>query len=342
MQTNSNELKLWDTFYEDIERQDTVPNILYGDTDSLFIKLFDYNFLNELGLDLTNEETVKKLSAEFIDPLAKDINEFLRENWQNLVLNVQNVSPEWNKLDFKSEIVMDFIALSSVKKRYFLNMIKDDKVIYREPKVKITGFDAVRSDVAPFSRDMQMDIIKSFIENRKDISKIPKVFTVKKKEWNDRYEKAVKELDLKYIGIPSSWSKKNYKKEPSYVLGARLWNTFVKDELRPGKKSYRISIKVVNRIKLEQKVKEIREKWRAENKQPNSFQLNIFDKKIVQFIVEKVTFIFVPPLEDPKHVREKLNSLGIDFDFKTHKNKVFIEKLEIFEEIVENLRKSSR
>jgi DNA polymerase elongation subunit (family B) len=274
---------------------------------------------------------------EFIQPLAKEINEYLKNRWQEEVLNYCNVEPEYNTLDFKSEIVMDAIAFIDAKKRYFVNMLMDDKVLYNPPKVKITGFELVRSDAPPFTKDMQYDVIKTFIDYRKRIEEIPYKFIELKQKWDKIYWEKVDELNLKYLGIPSSWSKKNYKQEPTYVIAARFWNTFIKDELRPGKKSYRFSIKIINPIKLEKKIKEII----SQRKQLNDFQLKeIYEiKNPVKWIKEKINVIFAPPGIEPQYLIKKLKELGIELDYEEQRKKIFLEKIKNFEKIVSAIKK---
>jgi len=330
-------MSIAEDFYHSVENHNTVPNILYGDTDSLFIFLTEYAALLEKGYDLEKNEDVEKLYNDIIQPLSKNINKYLFEKWQNEVLNILNVSEEWNTLDFKTEILMDAIAFIDAKKRYFVNMLKDDKVTYNPPKIKITGFELVRSDAAQFTKDMQLDIIKTFIQYRKNPNEIPLKYSERKIYWNRYYDKKKEELDLKYLGIPSSWSKSDYKKEPTYVLAARFWNTFVKDELRPGKKSYRFSIKIINPVKLEKKIDEIK----RTKKQLNDFQLKeIYTlKNPLKWIREKINVIFVPPGIEPELLVSKLRELGIELDFDEQKRKVFIEKIENFEKLVSSIKK---
>jgi len=326
------------TFFMDVEKDNNIPNILYSDTDSLFVFIDNYTRILERGWDLSKPEIVKKVYEDFIKPLAIEINDYLKQRWQGEVLNYCNVSPEWNTLDFKTEIVMDAIAFIDAKKRYFVNMLMDDKVLYDPPKVKITGFEVVRSDAAPFTKELQMDIIQTFIDYRREIEKLPAVYIERKMYWVNRYNESVRELNLKYIGIPSSWSKANYKKEPAYVLAAKFWNTIFKDELRPGKKSYRLSIKITNPLKLKKRIDEIlKTKKKTEL---SGYQLKeIFTmKNPLQWIKEKINVIFVPPGIKPKFLLDKLKEVGIEIDFQTQREKVLDEKIKNFDKIISAIK----
>jgi len=117
-------------FYWNVEKKENVKNIIYGDTDSIFIHLLSYDEMQNSGYSFDTEEDIKKTDEELVQPFAKKLNEFLKESWQNDVLNYLNIEPEFNTLDFKTEIVLDAIAFFSVKKKYFLNLVKEEEVVF--------------------------------------------------------------------------------------------------------------------------------------------------------------------------------------------------------------------
>ena len=330
-------------FYWNVEKKENVKNIIYGDTDSIFIHLLSYDEMQNSGYSFDTEEDIKKTDEELVQPFAKKLNEFLKESWQNDVLNYLNIEPEFNTLDFKTEIVLDAIAFFSVKKKYFLNLVKEEEVVFKDGKVKITGLEAVRSDVAKFTKEMMKDIIQTFLKYRKNLEVIPEEYLKVIKKWGEIFEEKRKSNDLFYLGIPSSWSAREYKKEPSYVLGAKFWNTFIRDEIRPGKKSVRLAIKFNKFIfpRVFQKFKQEQIKQKTSNEFNIGFKLDLTKKPFnnPSALMEKITFIFVPPGVTPGIVIKKLKEIGVEIDYQEQKKKIFLEKIQLFDEVVEVLKR---
>jgi DNA polymerase elongation subunit (family B) len=319
-------------FYFNVEQDNYLNYILYSDTDSMFMQLMDNKQLKELfGIEELNKETVSELDEEFIQPLSKKLNEILKNIWSQKILARANVTnDEYNKLDFKTEMVLNFILYGNKKKRYVYSILKEKAKTFDKPKIQIKGFELTRSDTSKFVKDLQMALIETFIENE-DVKQLINTFKQVIREYQDKLKRAVEEFDIEYIGIPKNWSAREYKKDPSYVLGAKFYNTFIQDRIRPGTKGLIIPIEFIP-FKFKKYVKE----FLAQNidKTFHEYQIDIKDEKNIKFILEKVTFIFIPPEYNKEKIKEFFEKAGIKISLKSLYSSSFETKIEPFKQLL--------
>jgi hypothetical protein len=299
-------------------------NFFVHNTDSLFIQVFNKDEFNKLGYELKPEkEVIDEIEEKFVLPVSKKINKNLIEYWNNNLLKKLNVDPEWNTIDFKTEIVMDKILLLGVKKRYVCRIFKEEKTYYIPPKLKFTGIEIKRSDssrLTKYALQKIIDIIFTYEDRKERIQETKKlVLDIKKK-----FDNAKKEYDFELVGIPSSWGIKEYKSIPTYVYGALLYNTLVQDICRPGVKGYRIHIKL-NIPKIKEIISNLKNK--------SDFQ---FDLKTFESISNKLDIIFIPPEFNKEKIKQLEKDKIIQIDWDTQYNKIIKEKLETYIDIVKS------
>jgi len=319
-------------YYFLVEKDDYLNSILYSDTDSMFMQIMNTDELKKnFNIDKLDKESVVKLDEEFIQPLSKKLNEILRDIWFETILKKANIdNNEYNKLDFKTEMILNFILYGDKKKRYVYSILKEKAKVFNEPKVQIKGFELTRSDASQFVKELQTALINVFLNNE-NINDLISEFKKVVIEFKEKLKKAVQEFNIEYIGIPKNWSARVYKKDPSYVLGAKLYNTFIQDRIRPGTKGLIIPIEIIP-IKFRKFVKN----FVAENidKQFHEYQLNVKDEKIIKYIIEKATFIFIPPEYNKAKIKEFFENAGIRISLKALINNSFESKIEPFKQLI--------
>jgi DNA polymerase I len=128
---------------EKVSKQVTPVEIVYGDTDSAFIKIKD----ESLVTDVFNEKNPKKKESK-LNKLIKITNKILLE------LNKQ--FPEAMELTLE-DIAYKLIFKPKRAKAYsYYSILRD--------KLKITGFEAVRSDWSQLSRDSQREVLQLILK----------------------------------------------------------------------------------------------------------------------------------------------------------------------------------
>jgi len=128
---------------KDVSKKVTPCEIIYGDTDSAFIKILD----SSLTVAVFNEKNPKRK----------------QENLERLMKVVMNIIKELNaKFPEAMELVFEDFAYKLIfkpgrAKAYSLYSLLTNKL-------KITGFEAVRSDWSFLSRDAQRDILEIILK----------------------------------------------------------------------------------------------------------------------------------------------------------------------------------
>lgn len=135
---------------EEVSRTVTPCELIYGDTDSTFIKILDESIFTEIYAE-TNLEKREKL----ISKLMRQVNAILKE--------INNKLP--NPLELKFEdIAYRVIFKPDRKKAYsYISLLTED--------FKVKGFEAVRSDWSPLARTAQrkvLDILLSHPKNSRE------------------------------------------------------------------------------------------------------------------------------------------------------------------------------
>ena len=225
-----------------IETVEQSPALLYADTDSLYICVQD--------------ETVNKKDKNqwptIIDKatrIADEINEEIDNQMKNVLGPRAGLDPEFQSLFFKTELVALRMMQFNVKKTYAILYFYDEGKTLEHPAIKKTGGQIKKSSTPRLSKKIFEEIYETMM--RKDIESVNEL---KKIIYKDLYEKYLKifktsfdNWNFREIGLPYKYGfGKNMVK---WIWGAMFYNTFFKDELRPGASMYSLYIKY-NRNKL--------------------------------------------------------------------------------------------
>lgn len=204
--------------------------IIASDTDSVYLNL-------EAIVDkMRGDETDIKKVIKMMDRLCKEvISPYIDKSFGQLA---DYMNAYENKMSMKREALAD-VGIWTAKKNYFLNVWDKEGVEYAEPKLKITGLQAIRTTVPEVSRKAIKKAFKLVIEG--DHKKLI--------QFSDNFRKEFFELNPHDIASPRGvndlvkWESDGgeiYKKStPIHVKGSLLHNRLI-DRLDLGKKYEKI------------------------------------------------------------------------------------------------------
>ncbi len=172
-------------------------NVIYGDTDSEFVKIYDKE---------TNEE-IRINSKEELNELQEKISSYINEKLNEYIHKVcKYVSLEQIKQRNTEQIELDKffkrVRFFGVKKRYYGYDLEGNELYH--------GIELVRSDTPNSIKDMLSELFRKQLDG-----------TITKDDLIQVYEK-IKEFDLLDVGTPKSVTQlnfSNYKVIPQHVRG---------------------------------------------------------------------------------------------------------------------------
>lgn len=228
----SNEFYLKDT---------NISNVIYTDTDSIFIEL------SELLKKSKSQDYVKDILEIWAPYISGLVNkQFIIDKY----IPFHGLDSKNCFLDVKQEWIAKTLYMVT-KKRYALWMINENGLPRDE--IKFSGLETKRSDVPKFSRDRIAELMELILksENGKiDVQNILKyVNGVELKIVN-----LIKEKNLN-IGKPVNFNKdlENYKNLPQHIKGMLIWNELLDVDFNPGTKGYLFPIKGIDPTTMDNK-----------------------------------------------------------------------------------------
>jgi len=285
---------------------ETVGNneeIAYGDTDSLYLKV---------AIPFNKFEDVSK-TVDYTQKIAKRANKNYKNVLDGLLHERAGLNPEYNLMDFKSEVVA-YRGFFRSKKYYALAKIWDEGNFLATPKLKKTGGQILKSDSTKITYDLLTEVYENLVLNF-EITDEFQLYKIIFKDLKDKYSNLIhhyiNEFKIDQIAIPKRWGNKTFKMIPSQVRGAMLYNFIYTDTLRPGDSIMTIQIK----IKSFQKLLDHYNKKLQENKL-SKYQITKDD------INNKLNYISVPygidaHPEELKKIKETLNYFDIELNYDT-------------------------
>lgn len=193
---------------------------IYTDTDSVYLCLNNLVEKVFAGKTPTNEEI-----RSFIDRACKEkLNEFIKQQHEEVCsyLNVYQ-----NNLSMKREVIANKVIFLA-KKKYIVNMLDKEGVIYEKPKAKILGIEVVRSSTPEIVRKNLKTAI-DIILNREQ-PELHKFIQTFRQEFFQKGPEAVASPRscnglTKYEGEAESLYAKG---TPIQVRGSLVYNNFIK------------------------------------------------------------------------------------------------------------------
>jgi hypothetical protein len=136
--------KKFNEYLNRVLKTDGVDYVLAVDTDSNYIKL------DLLVKKVFGETSDKEKVVNFVDKFCREVLEpYVEESYQELA-DMMNAFSQ--KMKMKRENIAD-VAIWTGKKKYVMNVWDSENVRYKEPKVKMTGIEAVRSNTPYVCRE---------------------------------------------------------------------------------------------------------------------------------------------------------------------------------------------
>lgn len=238
-------------FTEPTNKNFLANGFLVHNTDSLYINV------PSVIVDRNNvPEAVAKA-----DEISEEINAALAHYLNSYLLPKMGINPEYNKTDFKTELVCDGLLLLNVKKNYAFSLLAKEGKLLEPPKVKYTNLTVVKSDTAQFTKDFLTRMVEDIILNpeMRDRNLLTEVNELAK-EMKGRIDKCIENWDFTYIGSPKKWGT-GYKNDPWQVTAFKLANTIVDHPiLTPMSAGIIVPVTILNPIEFERKISTVRNK----------------------------------------------------------------------------------
>ena len=245
--------------------------------------------------------------VSYIQGLARELGNLYNESL-NYYGQFANLDPEYNTMDFKSEVVA-YRGFFGAKKFYALAKCWDEGTFFNEkPKVKKTGGQIVKADVTPLTKAMLEEIYDVLITDFKstDLRVIyQKIFIVIKNKYMMMIKKELNGFNIDEFSSPKKWGKTE-KSVPPQVTGAKLYNAIIRDTFRPSDSFIMIKI-VIDPYKLLEFLKV---------NVGNEFALSYADADRLR---KKINVISVPVNmsdEEKQLLSNRLRELSIQLDFQ--------------------------
>jgi len=228
-------------FYDKVK---SLVDVLYGDTDSMFVYLTDY--LKDKNIPLSDRESVKKE--------INNIQSYINNIAIDAFLPLHNISKKDSIIFLKNEFLFSKYYTLNGKKHYAA------KVISQEGKdinfTEIKGLEMKRSEIPSRSQKLLNDILNVILEDN------IKKSTIKTKV-DDIVSKTRKEImnlvddrDNSVVRVVS-YSKplSEYKNMPQHIKAMLMWNSLMNEDFRYGSKGKLWNIKGIDLDKAPESVK---------------------------------------------------------------------------------------
>ena len=218
-----------DRFFIDPKFFDKVKytkNVVYGDTDSIFVYLTDY--LNKLHLPVKKCPEVLKV--------VSDVQVYINKTILPTLLLKHNVKLNKSQMYLKNEFLMDRYYALNAKKKYASHIISQEGKTIDE--IDIKGLEIKRSEIPPRSQKMLTDILNVILDTSNTKMDIKRKVKQIQEETKKEIIELIKSGDLS-VAKTVAYSKKSqeYKVLPQHLLGMYTWNCLVgQEEFKYGSK----------------------------------------------------------------------------------------------------------
>jgi DNA polymerase elongation subunit (family B) len=204
-------------FLNDMLTTDKIDYVIAADTDSLMLNLEE---VTKQQSATTNEEiivTLESFDKNYLQPfIEKTIQEFCD------YVNVYE-----NALFLKLEAIANKGVFTG-KKHYILNVLSNEGVVYKEPKLKIMGIEAVRSSTPQICRDAIKQSL-SVIMNKSQKDLINYIDEFKQTYYNSAFDQISRPSGMNGLNDYADASTIYKKGTPIHVKGALIYNKLLGD-----------------------------------------------------------------------------------------------------------------
>jgi DNA polymerase elongation subunit (family B) len=259
--------------------------IVTGDTDSIFCCF----------------QSFKNITVENVIKWCSQLEEFLNEDKIKTVTEIHNVSPSYNRLKLKNELVISR-GLFLAKKRYAIRVISNEGKSV--DKINYMGVEIKRSDFPSQSKKFLAELTELILKSEKfNFGKIFQFISNKEKE----FIKLIQEGN-KQVARPVSFGKsiKQYKTIPQGVRAMLAWNKIMYNIHNKGSRAYMFWVRGIDFDKIANKDQklEIRKKYEKFIEEGNKLEVVAIpdeETKLPDFFIPDVQktlkFVFVDRYE---------------------------------------------
>ena len=195
-----------------------VDRVIAIDTDSVYLNLHDV--INSISETSTGDKRIQLID----DVCSQVITQKIKSSFDELVKYTNAYKPF---LNMKREAIADK-GIWTAKKRYILNVFDDEGVRYSEPKLKMTGIEAVKSSTPEACRKKIKDVLKIIMSGTEaDVIEFISNFRQEFRTltFDDiAFPRGCNGL-LEYRGVDTIYNKGT----PIHVRGALVYNQLLKD-----------------------------------------------------------------------------------------------------------------
>lgn len=208
-------------YFNKILKTENFDFVIYSDTDSAFLNmqpLVDVIYKNKTP---TKEEVVNFLDKifsttiqDYIDSCYKELAEYLNSYQHSLFMK-------------REKIADNFII--TAKKRYIVNVWDNEGVRYTDPKISITGIEAIKSSTPAFCRDKIKEAF-NLIVNKNEDALIDFIEEVRKEFKTLTPEEVASPIGVSDVDkhFSASTIYKKGQSVPIHVRGSLLYNHYVR------------------------------------------------------------------------------------------------------------------
>ena len=206
-----------------IVKVENLNDVIYGDTDSMFVYLTD--FLTDLKIP------VKKCPE--VQDAIDHVQDYINKEALGYFSKLHHLNNKYSMIYLKNEFLFSKYYTLSGKKHYASHIISQEGKSIDELDIK--GLEIKRSEIPMASRELLSSILNIIMDDNIDkadiLPKIDKLVDEKRKE----ILKLIDERDSSVVrtvnyGAPLS----TYKKIPYHIHAMLMWNLLVNEDFRYG------------------------------------------------------------------------------------------------------------
>ena len=209
------------SYLNKVLKTNNIDYVIASDTDSIYLNVGPL-----VDKVYSGKEKDTKNIVSFLDKLCKvELEKYIDSSYQELA---EYVNAYDQKMQMKRENIAER-GIWTAKKRYILNVWDSEGVRYEQPKLKITGIEAVKSSTPAPCRQMIKDALKIVMTKTEDdlisfISESRKIFNALPVE-DISFPRTVSDVN-KYKSSSTLYSKGT----PIHARGAILYNYLTKEK----------------------------------------------------------------------------------------------------------------
>lgn len=213
-------------------------NVLYGDTDSMFITF--KNLIEKENLTFSSKnEYVDYVLNILNNKIYPELNKFLKKYViERIYIEDEDIKNEISGFDFKTEMIADKIIFLKgkdkdvVKKKYIIDVLFNEGVYYNNGKLDFRGIDVRKADISKEVKELMLNLIKEIMieyNKGKENFDINKILNIHKNNIKI-IEEWINNFDFEKFAEIKNVSKliEDYKNNNLQKKGIDLYNTFAK------------------------------------------------------------------------------------------------------------------